>query len=112
MIEVAEASAGGPPWLAIALAVIALASTAAVALAPALVERIRQRGTNKDEPPAPSAAPSPAADLALGMVEQALRDAWQQRDEAEARAERMERERDQARAQLARYRAGNRGTDA
>jgi hypothetical protein len=109
VIEAAEASSAGPPWLAILLAVIALLSAVAVALAPAVVERIRQRAAAKAEKPA---APAQSADLALGMVDLALRDAWRQRDEAEQRADRLERERDKARAQLARYQARDRGIDA
>lgn len=109
MTVAAEASSAGPPWVAIVLAVIALLSAVGVALAPAFVERIRQRGRSEDSP---AAAPVRSADLALEMVERALRDAWQQRDEAEERAAQYMRERDEARAELAAYRTRDRGIDA
>lgn len=109
MIEAAEATSSGPPWLAIILALIAVLAPLAAAGAPVLVERIRQRGASQQEDE-PEAAPA-RADRALEMVEQALRDAWQQRDEADDRADRLQRELAKVRAELEQRRERERRAD-
>lgn len=107
MREAAEATSTGPPWLAITLALIAVIAPLAAAGTPVLVERIRQRGVSRHEGEQ-EAAPA-RADRALEMVEQSLRDAWQQRDEADDRADQLRQELTKVRAELERCREREQG---
>jgi hypothetical protein len=86
------APAAGPPWLAVVLAVCSLIGVVGVALAPALVEKVK-RG-KRDEPKVaastePAALPTPTVvqrtDQALDLVGAAMEDAHRERDEAQAK---------------------------
>lgn len=79
LVYLAQAASTGPPWLAIALAAIATLSAVAVALAPALVERAK-RGHTTTVP----ATTQPASEGSVDLVREALADARQERDEAQA----------------------------
>lgn len=103
-------TSNGPPWLVITLAAIGVIAPITVGVAPLALERIRQRnapparataqpaapGRSATVPPSPVHAP----DLALEIVEEALRDAWRQRDD-------YRRQLDLAHVELTRYRAGS-----
>lgn len=98
LIAADAAPAAGPPWLAVVLAVVSLIGVVGVALAPALVEKIK-RGKPKEETKASAvsaesaALPTPAVvqrtDQALDLVGAAMVDAQHERDEAQAKAERF-----------------------
>ncbi|MEU7787651.1 hypothetical protein [Amycolatopsis sp. NPDC049159] len=91
------ASAAGPPWLAIVVAALASIGVIATAFGPAIAEKVK-RGKPKDEAKAaastePAALPTPTVvqrtDQALDLVGAAMTDAHRERDEAQARAERL-----------------------
>jgi len=90
----AEATPAGPPWLVIALGVIALLTAVATTAGPVLVEKIKQRG-GKDAGDAQT-KPLPATDKALHLIEKSIEDLRQERDEAqdELRAEQKARAED------------------
>jgi hypothetical protein len=100
VVYVAQAASTGPPWLAIVLAGIALLSAVGVAAAPALVERVKQRGA---QPPAPATtpAPPPAVEGSVDLVREAIDDLRRERDEAQDEAVRLREELAQERAQSA-----------
>jgi hypothetical protein len=79
LVYLAQAASTGPPWLAIALAGIATLSAVGVAMAPALVERVK-----RGRVPAAPAATQPASEGSVDLVREALADARQERDEAQA----------------------------
>ncbi|GAA1281601.1 hypothetical protein [Saccharothrix xinjiangensis] len=83
----AQAAATGPPWLAIALGVIALLGVIATATGPALAERMK-----RGQPPASTtAAPAvpPAVEGPVDLVREIVADLRRERDEAQERADRL-----------------------
>lgn len=99
-VFLAQAASTGPPWLAIVLAAIALLSAVGVALAPALVERVK-RGKPAIDTPDKAALPAPpSAAGAVDLTGEALRDAWAERDEAQRRAEELQKDLTAARAEI------------
>jgi hypothetical protein len=119
VLQTAEAT-GGPPWLVITLAFIGVVGPVTVGVAPLLLERRRHKAaaalpgpaaTPHATSPASASLPSAASgaslaasrspDLALSIVEDALRDAWRQRDD-------YRRQLEHAQAELARSRSDHR----
>lgn len=88
IVYLAQASATGPPWLAIVLAAIATLSAIGVAVAPALVERVKRGRT----PAIPSPTTQSSADGSVDLVREALTDARNERDEAQEDAKVLTRE--------------------
>lgn len=107
----ADAPAPTPsPWLAIVLAAIAVLGTVGTAYGPVMVERVKQRGARikpsatAPEPPAAEPAnggPHARADRALDLVEEAMRDLRQQRDEAVRRVDELTRRNSELEAHIA-----------
>lgn len=92
---------GTPWWVAALLVVAPVVGTVLVARAPVWLEKVKQRGAAKKDPPpaaqAPASAPAAAdvrADAAFDLAEKTLRDAWRERDAANRRAERLQDELD------------------
>lgn len=105
MLLAADAApAAGPPWLAVVLAVVSLIGVVGVALAPALVEKVKlgkPKEQAKDEAKKaasaePSALPTPTVvqrtDQALDLVGVAMADAHHERDEAQTDNRRLVKE--------------------
>lgn len=89
IVYLAQAATTGPPWLAIALAAIATLSAIGVALAPALVERVKRGRTPAATP---SATTQSSADGSVDLVREALTDVRRERDEAQDEAKELTRE--------------------
>lgn len=87
-VYLAQTSATGPPWLAIALAVIATLSAVGVASAPALVERAKRGKAT----PSAAAVAAPTVDGSVDLVRKALDDAWRERDGAQGEAKEAARQ--------------------
>ncbi|ANZ35264.1 hypothetical protein BBK82_03415 [Lentzea guizhouensis] len=98
IVYLAQASATGPPWLAIALAAIATLSAIGVALAPALVERVKRGHTSAASTATP---PAPAVEGSVDLVREALADARRERDEAQQEAKDLSRELTNAHREIA-----------
>lgn len=85
MIELAQASAATPPvWVSVVLAVIAGLVAVGVALAPAVVEKVK-RGKTADV----ATPKTPAADGSIDLVAKAFEDLREERDEAQAARDRI-----------------------
>lgn len=107
-VSLAAVDPGQPPWVAIALAAIALFGVMATAFGPVLVERARSRAAARTEPAAAPAAgpPPPAPSSALAqdfteLIEDAVADTRRQRDQATDRADRLQQHLDRANRELA-----------
>lgn len=96
VVFLTQAAATGPPWLAIVLAAIGVLSAVGVALAPAVVEKVK-RGAN---PPAAGATTPPAVEGSVDLVREAMTDLRSERDEAQLRAERLTEQLEEARLQI------------
>lgn len=106
----ASIPAGTPWWLAALLVVVPVIGTWITMRGPVWLERVKQRGKNEPAPPPPAAAVLPAsapaetrADAALDLLEQSIRDAWQARDAAIRRADRLQNELDAEQDKVARH---------
>lgn len=110
--DAANSAAGAdPPWVAITLAAIAVVGTLGTAYVPVLQERARARSAARAdaaaeqpavaEPPPPASPPPPPPQDSFDLVEQAVFDAFKQRDAALARADRLQQQLDDLRTALA-----------
>jgi hypothetical protein len=99
VVYLAQAAATGPPWLAIVLAGFALLSALGVALAPAAIERVKRGKASTEAAAITSPSASPSAAGAVDLTGEALRDAWAERDEAQRRADRLQKDLTAARAE-------------
>ncbi|MEV8439193.1 hypothetical protein AB0425_17600 [Actinosynnema sp. NPDC051121] len=85
VIYIAQAAAAGPPWMAIVVGVLALLGTIAVALGPALTERAKHARPPVVTPP----ATPPAVEGSVDLVRETIADLRQEREEFQAKAERL-----------------------
>jgi hypothetical protein len=115
----ATAAAGQPPWVALGLAGIATLGVIATAYGPVLVERVRSRSTARADPALvvepPPEPPRPPGQDSFDLIEDAVADYRAQRDQALARADRLQEQLDEtfrdlmrARIQIARLEARGR----
>jgi hypothetical protein len=107
----AAAAAEQPPWVALGLAAIAAVGVIATAYGPVLVERARARATARNDPAPPAEKPAtppppqvtqpptPPQD-SFDLIEDAVKDYRRQRDQAIARADRLQTQLDATRQEL------------